>query len=457
MNRLAIVLFLVALTGTASAGQQNGQQLITNYRKGYQLLGQKQKAGLDRIRSAHTLSERGGHYGNATMFKLMSGATSREQLVAEKRAEIVEAQQKVAQERQDWRQNRLGARIGRGWRKLLGKSVAIEPAKADEAAVNKELAAFEKELDRAEKVVGEIDQVLRTLPGKQARAIDLSKPYGNALLADHKALGAELAKLADHYAAVLPNKSIGKFEALLMSRITKQVVEERPAFLAHLATAEPEALHAEALDLIQEIRELSHAETMRSETTLTGSGESASVSASSTKVLGGLAYSKQSGSASYSHWNLEGKTLLPEGSDYTIALRSSSLPLRKDKWSSQAQETTGMLPVEARILLEKALKVSEIFEALGKRAPGLASNIAPWVTQSRFVLQVPRGEGGYGDAYRQHKGVHLPENILYDNAIVSMTRPKADLLKLAGSGLVDAERAAMFKTELDKKLVGGLK
>ncbi len=448
MRSIALVLFLAGLLPAARAGaaaQPSMKKLMTGYRKSYAVLPARTRAAIGKLRGI-VGAEREAVQLDAKILADLAGASSREELLARKQEELTTSLTATARAKQSaLARVRLGRMVGR----------APKLAEADPAEVARGLKAYTAQLDGAARALREIDGALDRLPRSIAGAARIDQPYGNARVKDPQALARALYEVGEQYAKSFPGASVRQLEGLMMSRITQRLVAERPAFETFLRDAPVEQLHAEARDLIQEIRELAPDEQMRSETTLVGHGESTKIGVGQARALGGAAYSRTTAIAEQSHWDLTGRTLLPNGGNYTVKLRSSSLPLTESMYEGNA--TTGMLPVEARALLEKAVRLSEVFHVLGKRAPALAASMAPWMEQSRFLIELPEGKYSL-ENYQRYRATVLPRQIEYRPAIVvSMTRPGPDLLKLVPAGMIDAERAQMLEKDLDAKLTRDLR
>jgi len=143
-----------------------------------------------------------------------------------------------------------------------------------------------------------------------------------------------------------------------------------------------------------------------------------------------------------------------------LRLASAKVPQYADNFfkygTNAAPQVKTLLPVEARMILEKVVRISEIRLALAKRDPALAASIAPWVTGSRFVILEPEQERDTSYYSRQPMA---PVKALRwtRGGVVLGSRIKADLAELGGESFIDKGRAAMFTEELESRLTSDLR
>ncbi len=440
------------------------QRVLRAYRKSYAGLPARYvdvRGKVNKVRGVVSeLAYSGSDFSSSSLLEQMAGAESRDALVQAYRAKtevelLADATAKLEQPGRLMR--RLGAKV----------KVAV----LDQAALDKKVADYEERLKAAEGQLRQLDQALAALPRTLTRGLQLGAAYGNGTLRAKDERVAFLAKARDLAKQLESSYASGldRLERALQARITQQLTRDRAATLAHYETASPIELHAEAMQLIQDIRNAVNDATPRAETVRSSGSASASTSGVATSRaeldLGHDRYGHQitikspfsrttsSSSITQTSWSAIGEQVTA-GSDYVLRLSDSRVPLHTDG-STSVDGVRTLLPVEARMVLEKVVRVSELHLALGKRDPGLAASVGAWITGSRFVVLEPEA---VHDRYSRSGEMAPIERIEWTRGGVLLgSRIKADLAALGGQSFLDPARAAAFRGEIEAGLTSDLK
>jgi hypothetical protein len=258
--------------------------------------------------------------------------------------------------------------------------------------------------------------------------------YGDEQVKNWTALEQKLDLVKGRLAKLDPAERVKRLEAALHARITAQIEHERPEFEKSLADKTNTDELVRSLGEIQEkLAEFSEPVAVQSQKVLKGGGHASSSFNASMEKKGWFADTKASASGgSSSSWHLEGSALLDGATQYVVKLKAPGAA------------GDGMLPIEARLILEKAAKASQIAAELKKReVPGAAL----W-RNSSVRIELPPIEKY--DSRGQTEYVDVPA------LTFQIQRPKRGLIALEKIGLVDHARAEMLKQEIAHDLTGDL-
>jgi hypothetical protein len=418
MNRLALVIALT-LGGPAFAADKpeprGMKDALRAYRKAYATVVRRQEKARQRLGGVSYLNAE-SNWRNQDFKRaatLIGGAASREELVEQQKAELERGLLAADQRRIEQKQRQPVRRLLRALSTVLPgrRGASGEQPKVDQAKLQDGLASYARDLDHAELQIASFESAIKE---QGLHQIDLSRPYGNAFVRDPGKLGQAVSRIARKLSHQLPLNALERFEGALMSRVTQHIVAEHGAFEAHLQTTAPPKLYAEAMQLLRDVHELS---AERPE-----------------EAVGA-----------------------PLGGEHAIYVRHPSvLQIRPTRDGSAfnsvyrmfdgAVETGGKLPVEVRLLLEKAVRASAIAKALGSRSPELAAQLRPLIENAKIVVHLPVGK------MLNLRGEDLPYDVEYTPVTVHVARPAAGMLELVQSGIVDPVRAKMLRDELDQQM-----
>jgi hypothetical protein len=444
----------------------------------------------------------------------VAGSASENALTEKTRDEVVSEETAEAQAKQKKDQKRSDKTFGSRMRmKLLGSTkqiemTAIEPTEV-EKGTSRRMGKVREELEQ----LSALGEALRKVPGGEVVAGHLETLYGNPLLRDPGKLAKHLDDATAHLEKWSPRQRLARLGAALQARYTKQLKDERPEFDKLLKEGSNEALLEEFDKLtMKELPKFSEHEDVQAQQTLEAAGESHSSSSSqfSASKRGFFSSASASGGShheSSSSWHAEGASLLRGATQYTVHVKQPG------------SGGEGVLPFEARLILEKAVRASELAHELsGVAARRGVGAVRPWLNSSvRFemhdrdlreadesdmmelqrvgvdkwvdqrlasVIATGRSKltGGqvwnYQDALKSFSGGAITPtrveafarvvrewhsantngfNDSYSTVVVQLAAPKAGVVELSKIGLVDEERAKMFKDEAGQHLVSDLK
>lgn len=184
-----------------------------------------------------------------------------------------------------------------------------------------------------------------------------------------------LENLQQQHPDVMRSRSaIAAVETELHKRLDKKFLEGRAAWKQRLQEASPQELYAQAVGLIHLLDDWT-ARSIRKEPVASGSFSS-SASAGTHGLFSGSTFSSSSSGG------FKSSQLVIGAATYEVAIRALP-PHDMERGPSNVGEFT---PIEARMIAEIALEVSEIGHAL-RRSPEVAATLNNWVENStvRFV------------------------------------------------------------------------
>jgi hypothetical protein len=381
-------------------------------------------------------------------------SSSREAVIAEYKQTVEAELRKEAEDQRPPPPGRLARMFGATQR---------EAPSIDQRVLDRRVEGFTWKVDQAEKRMAALDEALAIMPRHVTGGLKVGSIYGNPALQSRDGQRALVAKVSAMAALLKDRHSAGleRIERVLQARITNQIKNDKAAFEAHLASATPLELHGEAVGLIQDIRNGSTEEQRRTAVVhangvadSVGNGTSESrrqVSLGHRTLQSSFSTRTNSASTEHTGWSSASEQLV-DGADYTLRLASAKVPLVIDHWDHAVKlEERTTLPVEARLVLEKAVRVSEIYGTLVKRDPDLAKNLEPWVTGSQFRILEP------SQVLENNRVAKVRDIKWNDGGTLQMSRIKADLVNAGPRTFLDAERVRMLRAELESRLTSDLR
>jgi hypothetical protein len=421
--------------------------------------------------------------------------------VAEKTAEAETTRDRAQQKSDKKFFSRMFNKLGR-----QTKQIKIKPV--DEAAVERLATSRMAEVKGdVEKLLALREYHLRGTPGGSEVAAQIESIYGNPLLRNPENLAKQVDEVSARLERSSPRQRLIRLGAALQARYTQQLKDERPEFDKLLAHGSNQALLKEFDEIVMKDlpTETDH-EDVQAQGTYEAGGESHSTSSMSHSTSTRGLFKRTNDSVSVSNetdseWHAHGESLLPGATQYTVHVKQPG------------SAGKGMLPFEARLYLEDAIRAADLAHELSKleEKRGVGA-VRPWLKSTvRFVVHNrdlrdvdesdliemravgvenwvrPRAaiaKEGYGvelafrvaltdfasgpitparvEAFAKlvsdwHARYTKGANDTYKTVIVQMDTPKTGVLELSELGLVDKERAAMFKDAATKNLAKRLK
>jgi hypothetical protein len=422
------------------------QRVLKAYRKSYANQAARYMKTRDRANAVDDPIRALTYFGAPTertsqLMDRIAGAESRDALIAEEKAKIEQDEQARAQRELD-----VPVRFLKRWRE---RTVAV----ADSASVQRRLDKFAEELDGVLATFKKLDTALGQLPPYLTRGLQLGAMFGNANLKNQdyfRLLRPLLTRYRTSY-----NNGLIRMELLLQTRITRQIEEERAETAKQDKQSTPEALRKTALQLIDDIRSGAGPEQKPTQgLTAVGSAQQRTAS-HEVEHHHGLLFTTTSDtrgkSAADSRWTETREQLIP-GAEYTLRVSSAERPLVHEtgsNWDKSKIEQHMLLPVEARLLLEKVVRVKEIRDELVDRESALADPLTHWLERTRFTMAAPSGqrdsEGRIGDFHWESR-----------DTIQAITI-KTDLGKLGDRDYFEPTRAAELDKQAKERLTNTLR
>ncbi len=248
------------------------------------------------------------------------------------------------------------------------------------------------------------------------------------------ALHAEIAALEASPDEHAPERTLAAATAKLQRAISTKIRTERPAFQARLKSADTGELFEEALELINDVQELTTGTKIRAEVVTEAGGSSSSSHYSSSDEVEmaagrGAAYgrraSSSAGGKSRSQWSSRTKQLI---------LDAEELRLDVGEPSPYDEDLPAVTPPEARLVLEKVVRAQAIYRALVKRDPDRASAMHAWMQHTQIHLNFR--DSRHGTAQRT----------------LQVRRLAPDLLETEDLGIIDAARARDLRELADQSI-----
>jgi hypothetical protein len=290
----------------------------------------------------------------------------------------------------------------------------------------KDVVKFEMEpSEKALKEATDVRSAAAQVAGRWVERWGAGRNGSQGVKAVLEAVGRRLEKTKD------PMDRMRRVESVLHAKINDQIAAGRPVFLEHLRTASPQTLVTEIAQLSHTIGRETGGSALRKEVIAEAEGSSNSVTGplalhgekvgifgqvkAEIDAAGGAGHSESS-------FSIKKYEILKDAQAFNVVVGDPVLQAVPPKGTK--------LPVEARLILEKALKLSETVTALATRFPGEAEGLERWARQSTITVNLPVRTRSYGPIEYEPKvisllGVHDAMKTLVDSRIVDAGRVRS--------------------------------